>query len=158
MAINHRTAFLLYCVLLIGACARTAEKPPQAEQEKPVHRRVALKLIKWGMDTKAVIARFESERQALALMNHPNIATVYDAGSTEQGRPYFVMECVRGEPITTYCDKNRLTTHQRLELFFQVCDGIQEAHRNAIIHRDIKPSNVLVTVQQSQPVAKITRS
>ena len=119
----------------------------EAEQEKPVHRKVALKLIKRGMDTKAVIARFESERQALALMNHPNIASVYDAGATGEGRPYFAMELVHGEPITEYCDKNRLTIKERLGLFIQVCEGVQHAHQKGIIHRDIKPSNVLITIQ-----------
>jgi non-specific serine/threonine protein kinase/serine/threonine-protein kinase len=127
----------------------------EAEQEKPVHRRVALKLIKWGMDTKAVIARFESERQALALMNHPNIASVYDAGATEQGRPFFAMELVHGEPITEYCDKNRLTIKERLGLFIRVCEGVQHAHQKGIIHRDIKPSNILITIQDSKPVPKI---
>jgi serine/threonine protein kinase len=127
----------------------------EAEQERPVHRRVALKLIKWGMDTKAVIARFESERQALALMNHPNIASVFDAGATEQGRPYFAMEFVRGEPITEYCDKNRLTIQERLNLFIQVCEGVQHAHQKGIIHRDIKPSNILITIQDDKPVPKI---
>jgi serine/threonine protein kinase/tetratricopeptide (TPR) repeat protein len=127
----------------------------EAEQEKPVHRRVALKLIKWGMDTKAVIARFESERQALALMNHPNIASVYDAGATNEGRPYFAMELVHGEPITEYCDKNRLTIKERLGLFIQVCEGVQHAHQKGIIHRDIKPSNILITIQDDKPVPKI---
>ena len=127
----------------------------EAEQGKPVRRKVALKLIKWGMDSKAVIARFESERQALALMNHPNIASVYDAGATEQGRPYFAMELVRGEPITEYCDKNRLTIKERLGLFIQVCGGVQHAHQKGIIHRDIKPSNILITIQDDKPVPKI---
>jgi non-specific serine/threonine protein kinase/serine/threonine-protein kinase len=115
-----------------------------AEQKKPIQRTVALKLIKAGMDTKAVVARFESERQALALMDHPSIAHVIDAGSTTEGRPYFVMEYVPGLPITEYCDKHRLTMKERLELFVQVCDGVQHAHQKAIIHRDLKPSNVLV--------------
>ena len=127
----------------------------EAEQERPVRRKVALKLIKWGMDTKAVVARFESERQALALMNHPNIASVYDAGATAEGRPYFAMEYVHGIPITSYCDKHRLTIKERLELFMSVCDGIQHAHQKGIIHRDIKPSNVLVAVQDDKPVPKI---
>jgi serine/threonine protein kinase len=126
-----------------------------AEQKSPIHRTVALKLIKAGMDTKAVIARFESERQALALMDHPNIAQVYDAGSTAEGRPYFVMEYVPGLPITEYCDKHRLTMKERLELFMQVCDGVQHAHQKAIIHRDLKPSNVLVVEQGNKPVPKI---
>src|SRR6266705_4983114 len=116
-----------------------------AEQEAPVRRRVALKIIKPGMDTKSVIARFEVERQALALMNHPNIAKVFDAGATEAGRPYFVMELVRGVKITEYCDQHSLTTEERLKLFVQVCEAIQHAHQKGIIHRDIKPSNILVT-------------
>jgi serine/threonine protein kinase/Tfp pilus assembly protein PilF len=116
-----------------------------AEQEEPVRRRVALKIIKPGMDTKSVIARFEAERQALALMDHPNIAKVFDAGATGSGRPYFVMELVRGIKITEYCDENALTTEARLDLFIQVCQAIQHAHQKGIIHRDIKPSNILVT-------------
>ncbi len=127
----------------------------EAEQEKPVRRRVAVKLIKWGMDTKEVVARFESERQALALMNHPSIARVYEAGATEQGRLYFAMEYVPGVPITEYCDTNRLRTRDRLELFVQVCGGIHHAHQKGVIHRDMKPSNVLVTVQDNRPVPKI---
>jgi non-specific serine/threonine protein kinase/serine/threonine-protein kinase len=126
-----------------------------AEQKSPIHRTVALKLIKAGMDTKAVVARFESERQALALMDHPSIARVFDAGSTSEGRPYFVMEYVPGLPITEYCDKHRLTIKERLELFVQVCDGVQHAHQKAIIHRDLKPSNVLVVEQDNKPVPKI---
>src|SRR5580658_3397252 len=126
-----------------------------AEQKTPIHRTVALKLIKAGMDTKAVVARFESERQALALMDHPNIARVFDAGSTAEGRPYFVMEYVPGLPITEYCDKHRLTIKERLELFMQVCEGVQHAHQKAIIHRDLKPSNVLVVEQNNKPVPKI---
>jgi serine/threonine protein kinase/Flp pilus assembly protein TadD len=116
-----------------------------AEQEAPVRRRVALKIIKPGMDTKSVIARFEAERQALALMDHPNIAKIFDAGSTDSGRPYFVMELVRGIKITQYCDQNSLSTQERLKLFVQVCQAIQHAHQKGIIHRDIKPSNILVT-------------
>jgi eukaryotic-like serine/threonine-protein kinase len=116
-----------------------------AEQEEPVRRRVALKIIKPGMDTKSVIARFEAERQALALMDHPNIAKVFDAGATESGRPYFVMELVRGVKITEYCDQKSLTTGERLKLFIHVCQAIQHAHQKGIIHRDIKPSNILVT-------------
>src|SRR5690349_11340842 len=116
-----------------------------AEQEETVRRRVALKIIKPGMDTKSVIARFEAERQALALMDHPNIAKVFDAGATESGRPYFVMELVRGVKITEYCDQNSLATKERLNLFVQVCQAIQHAHQKGIIHRDIKPSNILVT-------------
>lgn len=116
-----------------------------AEQEEPIRRRIALKIIKPGMDTKSVIARFEAERQALALMDHPNIAKVFDAGATESGRPYFVMELVRGVKITEYCDQNSLTTEERLKLFIQVCQAVQHAHQKGIIHRDIKPSNILVT-------------
>jgi eukaryotic-like serine/threonine-protein kinase len=126
-----------------------------AEQTKPIHRTVALKLIKTGMDTKAVVARFESERQALALMDHQNIARVFDAGATPEGRPYFVMEYVPGLPITEYCDKHRLTIAERLELFIQVCEGVQHAHQKAIIHRDLKPSNVLVVEQDNKAVPKI---
>jgi non-specific serine/threonine protein kinase/serine/threonine-protein kinase len=126
-----------------------------AEQKTPIHRTVALKLIKAGMDTKTVIARFESERQALALMDHPAIAKVFDAGSTQEGRPYFVMEYVPGLPITEYCDKHRLTVKERLELFMQVCEGVQHAHQKAIIHRDLKPSNVLVVEQGGKAVPKI---
>ena len=126
-----------------------------AEQEAPVRRRVALKVLKPGMDTKSVIARFESERQALALMDHPNIAKVLDAGSTDKGRPFFVMELVRGIRITEYCDQNRLPTRERLTLFIQVCQAIQHAHQKGIIHRDIKPSNILVTLHDGVPVPKV---
>ncbi|MGA2555020.1 MAG: protein kinase, partial [Verrucomicrobiota bacterium] len=126
-----------------------------AEQEQPIRRRVALKVIKLGMDTKAVIARFEAERQALALMDHPNIAKVLDAGATETGRPYFVMELVRGIKITDYCDQNNLSTEERLDLFVQICHAIQHAHQKGIIHRDIKPSNILVTVHDGKPLPKI---
>ena len=105
-----------------------------AEQKQPVRRRVAIKLIKAGMDTREVVARFESERQALALMDHPAIAKVFDAGSTPQGRPYFAMEYVTGMPITDYCDQHKLTLRQRLELFMAVCDGVQHAHQKAILH------------------------
>jgi serine/threonine protein kinase len=126
-----------------------------ADQEEPVRRRVALKVIKLGMDTKFVIARFEAERQALALMDHPNIAKVFDAGATETGRPYFVMELVRGIRITDYCDQNNLPTRERLNLFNQVCHAIQHAHQKGIIHRDIKPSNVLVTMHDGVPVPKV---
>jgi serine/threonine protein kinase len=117
-----------------------------AEQEEPVHRRVALKIIKLGMDTRQVVARFEAERQALALMDHPNIARVLDAGAAETGRPYFVMELVQGVPITEFCDENHLSTEQRLKLFIPVCQAIQSAHQKGIIHRDLKPSNILVTL------------
>src|SRR6266571_4832389 len=125
-----------------------------AEQEEPVRRKVALKLIKLGMDTKHVIARFEAERQALALMDHPNIAKVHDAGATATGRPYFVMELVKGVAITKYCDEHHLTPRQRLELFLPVCSAVQHAHQKGIIHRDLKPSNVLVTVHD-KPVVKV---
>jgi hypothetical protein len=126
-----------------------------ADQEQPVRRRVAVKVIKLGMDTKNVIARFEAERQALALMDHPNIARVLDAGATETGRPYFVMELVRGVKITEYCDQNNLDTRQRLELFIQICHALQHAHQKGIIHRDIKPSNILVTMHDGVPVPKV---
>src|ERR1022692_1154434 len=126
-----------------------------ADQEEPVRRRVALKVIKLGMDTKQVVARFEAERQALALMDHPNIAKVLDAGATDTGRPYFVMELVRGIKITDYCDKNNLSTGERLKLFIQVCSAIQHAHQKGIIHRDIKPSNILVTLHDGVPVPKV---
>jgi serine/threonine protein kinase len=126
-----------------------------AEQEKPVRRRVAFKIIKLGMDTKSVIARFEAERQALALMDHPNIARVLEAGATKTGRPYFVMELVRGIKITEYCDQNELDTTQRLQLFIQVCNAIQHAHQKGVIHRDVKPSNILVTIIDGAPVPKV---
>jgi tetratricopeptide (TPR) repeat protein len=126
-----------------------------AEQDEPVRRRVALKIVKLGMDTKQVVARFEAERQALALMDHPNIARVFEAGATDTGRPYFVMELVRGIPITEFGDQNRLTTRQRLELFIPVCRAIQHAHQKGVIHRDIKPSNVMVTLHDGTPVPKI---
>ena len=126
-----------------------------AEQQEPIRRKVALKIIKLGMDTKSVIARFEAERQALALMDHPNIAKVLDAGATDTGRPYFVMELVHGLSITAYCDKNRLDTCQRLELFVQICHAVQNAHQKGIIHRDLKPSNVLVTMHDDKPVPKV---
>ncbi|MES2470446.1 MAG: protein kinase [Verrucomicrobiota bacterium] len=126
-----------------------------AEQTQPVRRRVALKVIKLGMDTREVIARFEAERQALAMMDHPNIARVLDAGTTELGRPYFVMELVRGIPITDYCDQANLDTKARLDLFIKVCQAIQHAHQKGIIHRDIKPSNILVTLHDGVPVPKV---
>src|SRR5262249_47526850 len=115
-----------------------------AEQQQPVRRKVALKVIKPGMDTRQVVARFEAERQALAMMDHPNIGKVLDAGTTGGGRPYFVMELVRGIPITDYCDANRLNPDDRLGLFLQVCRAVQHAHQKGVIHRDLKPSNVLV--------------
>jgi hypothetical protein len=126
-----------------------------AEQMEPVRRQVALKIIKLGMDTRSVIARFEAERQALAMMDHPNIAKVHDAGATETGRPYFVMELVRGIKITDYCDQNNLSTRQRLDLFMQVCDAVQHAHQKGVIHRDLKPSNILVTQRDGVPVPKV---
>lgn len=126
-----------------------------AEQEKPVRRRVAFKIIKLGMDTKGVVARFEAERQALALMDHPNIARVLDAGATESGRPYFVMELVRGVKITEYCDQHELDTRQRLRLFIQVCQAIQHAHQKGVIHRDVKPSNILVTMIDGMALPKV---
>jgi len=126
-----------------------------AEQEQPIRRKVALKIIKLGMDTRQVIARFEAERQALALMDHPSIAKVFDAGSTETGRPYFVMELVQGVSITEYCDTNSLSTKDRLHLFLQVCQAVQHAHTKGIIHRDIKPSNVMVTSHDGEPIPKV---
>ncbi|MHC5027020.1 MAG: tetratricopeptide repeat protein [Planctomycetota bacterium] len=126
-----------------------------AEQTHPVQRKVALKIIKLGMDTRQVIARFEAERQALALMDHPNIAKVLEAGATETGRPYFVMELVKGIPIDEYCDRNRLTTRERIELFGEVCHAVQHAHQKGVIHRDLKPSNILVTLHDTRPVPKV---
>ena len=126
-----------------------------AEQQQPVRRKVALKVIKPGMDTRQVVARFEAERQALALMDHPNIAKVLDAGATAGGRPYFVMELVKGVPITEYCDQNQAYVRQRLELFVAVCQAVQHAHQKGIIHRDIKPSNVLVMLHDGTPVVKV---
>ena len=126
-----------------------------AEQEKPVSRRVALKIIKLGMDTRQVVARFEQERQALAIMDHPNIAKVLDAGATDTGRPFFVMELVKGDPIVEYCDRNTMSIEARLELFAQVCNAVQHAHTKGIIHRDIKPSNVLVSTQDGKAHAKV---
>jgi serine/threonine protein kinase len=126
-----------------------------AEQLRPVRRRVALKLIKPGMDSRNVVARFESERQALALMDHPHIAHVLDAGTTADGRPFFVMELVKGIPITEYCDAHRLDLHARLALFRQVCSAVQHAHQKGIIHRDLKPSNILVESHDDRPVPKV---
>ena len=126
-----------------------------AQQTEPVKRLVAVKLIKAGMDSRQVIARFEAERQALALMDHPNIARVLDGGTTSVGRPYFVMDLVKGVPITRYCDEHRLTPRQRLELFIPVCQAVQHAHQKGIIHRDLKPSNVLVALYDGKPVPKI---
>jgi serine/threonine protein kinase len=126
-----------------------------AEQVEPVARRVALKIIKPGMDSRQVIARFEAERQALALMDHPNIAKMLDAGTTEQGRPYFVMELVKGVSVIQYCDDNRLDIAERLELFVSICQAVQHAHQKGIIHRDLKPSNVLVANYDNRPVVKI---
>src|SRR5262245_17632165 len=126
-----------------------------AEQREPIRRRVALKVLKRGDDRPSFIARFESERQALAMMDHPNIARVYEAGATEDGRPYFAMEYVPGIPITEYCDRNLLGFRERLMLFQQVCRAVQHAHQKGIIHRDLKPSNVLVTLQDGKPVPKV---
>ena len=125
------------------------------KQTQPVKRVVALKLIKLGMDSKQVLARFEAERQALALMDHPNIAKVLDAGTTDSGRPFFVMELVKGVPITRFCDERQLSPRQRLELFIPVCQAIQHAHQKGIIHRDIKPTNVLVALYDDRPVPKV---
>jgi serine/threonine protein kinase len=126
-----------------------------AEQMQPLKRRVALKLLHQGMDSRTILARFEQERQALAMMDHPNIARVLDAGVTESGRPYFVMELVRGVPITQYCDAAKLTPRKRMELMQQVCRAVQHAHTKGIIHRDIKTGNVLVTLHADTPVPKV---
>ena len=125
-----------------------------AEQEQPVKRTVAIKVIKAGMDTRQVVARFEAERQALALMDHPHIARVIDAGATANGRPYFVMDFVKGEPITTYCDRHTMALNARLELFVQVCDAVQHAHGKGVIHRDLKPSNILVASQDGARIGE----
>ena len=126
-----------------------------AQQTEPIRRLVALKLIKQGMDTRQILARFEAERQALALMDHPNIAKVLDAGATESGRPFFVMELVKGVPITRFCDERQLSPRERLELFIPVCHAIQHAHQKGVIHRDIKPTNVLVALYDDRPVPKV---
>ena len=126
-----------------------------AEQREPIRRRVALKVVKLGMDTAQVLARFDNERQALAMMDHPNIAQIFDAGATTKGRPYFVMEYIEGAPITQYCDRKRMTTKERLALFLAVCRAVQHAHQKGVIHRDLKPSNVLVTEQDGAPVPKV---
>src|SRR6185312_4487499 len=127
----------------------------RAEQREPVRRVVALKVIKLGMDTSEVVARFEAERQALALMSHPNVAKVFEASTTQAGRPYFAMEFVPGVPLTDYCDQNKLTIRDRLELFIPVCQAVQHAHQKGIIHRDLKPSNILVTLVDGKPVPKV---
>src|SRR5947209_6021257 len=126
-----------------------------AEQMQPVRRKVALKVLKAGMDTRQVVARFEAERQALALMDHPNIARVFEGGETDSGRPYFVMELVRGIPITDFCDQDRLSVRERLGLFVDVCRAVQHAHQKGVIHRDLKHSNVLVTRHDDRAVAKV---
>src|SRR6516165_2315566 len=126
-----------------------------AEQTQPVRRKVALKILKPGMDTRQVVARFEAERQALALMDHPNIAHVFDGGATSSGRPYFVMELVRGVPITTFCDQSHLSVRERLRLFVDVCQAVQHAHQKGIIHRDLKPTNALVTLHDDRAVVKV---
>src|ERR1700728_1012848 len=126
-----------------------------AEQREPIRRRVALKVVKVGMDTGQVLARFSKERQALAMMDHQNIARIFDAGATPKGRPYFVMEYIEGVPITQYCDSKRMTIAQRLEVFLSVCRAVQHAHEKGVIHRDLKPSNVLLTEQEGKPLAKV---
>src|SRR5262245_15402418 len=126
-----------------------------AEQTQPVRRKVAVKILKPGMETRQVVARFEAERQALAIMDHPNIAKILDGGATPSGRPYFVMELVKGVPLTEFCDQHHLTPRQRLELFLSVCAAVQHAHTKGIIHRDLKPSNILVTMHDTTPVVKV---
>src|SRR5258708_29248113 len=127
----------------------------RAEQHEPIHREVALKVIKLGMDSREIIARFEAERQALARMEHPNIAGVLDAGTTQSGRPYFVMELVKGLPVTEYADAHKLSIDARLQLFIPVCQAVQHAHQKAILHRDLKPSNILVAEVDGKPVPKV---
>ena len=129
-----------------------------AQQTTPVKRRVAIKLIRAGMDSKLVLARFDAERQALAMMDHPNIARVYDGGMTERGRPFFVMEYLRGTPLTDYCDQARLSIRDRMDLFLQVCRAVQHAHSRGIVHRDLKPSNILVCRYDGRPVTKVLTS
>src|SRR5215471_3496901 len=126
-----------------------------AEQLEPIRRRVALKVVKLGMDTAQVLARFDNERQALAMMDHPNIARIFDAGATGKGRPYFVMEYIEGVPITQYCDGKRMMVSERLDLFLVVCRAVQHAHHKGVIHRDLKPSNVLVKEQEGRPLPKV---
>src|SRR5262249_25981798 len=126
-----------------------------AEQTEPVRRRVALKVLKPGMDSRQVVARFEAERQALALMDHPHIARVFDGGETATGRPYFVMELVKGVPITNFCDENHLSVREPLGLFLDACQAVQHAHQKGVIHRDLKPSNILVTRHDDRPVVKV---
>src|SRR6478672_9513303 len=126
-----------------------------AEQREPIRRRVALKVVKLGLDTAEVLARFDKERQALAMMDHPNVAQIFDAGASATGRPYFVMEYIEGTPITQYCDRQRMTTTERLALFLAVCRAVQHAHRKGVIHRDLKPSNVLVMEQDGAPIPKV---
>src|SRR5579871_6656452 len=126
-----------------------------AEQREPIRRRVALKVVKLGMDTSQVLTRFANERQALAMMDHPNIARIFDGGATPKGRPYFVMEYIEGVTITQYCDSRRMTISQRLEIFLAVCRAVQHAHHKGVIHRDLKPSNVLVMEQEGTPVPKV---
>jgi eukaryotic-like serine/threonine-protein kinase len=126
-----------------------------AEQREPIRRKVALKVVKLGMDTAQVLARFANERQALAAMDHPNIARIFDAGATARGRPYFVMEYIEGLPITQYCDRNRLTISHRLDVFAGVCRAVHHAHQKGVVHRDLKPSNVLVMEQDGMPLPKV---